>query len=523
VRHVTAAVVLACAVSSMDVRADGENEAFKRWAQGLSDAQHLPICAWGTLAHAASRNPGRFVWLNDPTRQYAHWLVFESAGRRWWTRHEERAAFGGEELSCDRKVPLTWMKLQALTLQFLDQSNVPDIKQVITLIDGDVVLLSDHRAGYHDDFFTNWVTGLNSFHDPHPLDDERSEPEQQPMIFALPEGSRWWPKLPVLRPEITFGQKRWTGKDDADLAVRVVVVPEGLKVELDARDDQRILPAAGADARAIVRADHFELWFCADQHSIECGERPAQLGVARTADGGAVARWLRPHPANRPIPAVSVERERLAVLLPRSLIDAVPGPGGFPILVPLTVAYSDSDDASAGQQTMIATAAIKKANPKSPSLLAIADGDRPFPRWNRATPLAPGEAMFAEDPVCGERAIERERAGASAAIASGRSADGTARLATLIKTIEKGCTGRLSDEVRLNLHVDLAGARQKAGDDAGCLSALADVARYTEPKPLARSIMFNQALCGGECDSKRPGCLEGKTARAGKPTGDGRR
>ncbi len=94
---------------------------------------------------------------------------------------------------------------------------------------------------------------------------------------------------------------------------------------------------------------------------------------------------------------------------------------------------------------------------------------------------------------------------------------------TLIKTIEKSCTGRLSDEVRLNLHTDLAVARQKVGDDTGCLSALADVARYTEPKPLARSILFNQALCGGECDSKRPGCLEGKSARAGKPTGDGRR
>ncbi len=167
-RRVAVVAALACAVASTEVRADAEGEAFKRWAQGLSDAQHLPICAWGQLAHAASRSPGRFVWLNDPARPHAHWLVFESAGRRWWTRHEERAVFGGEELSCDRKVPLTWMKLQALTLQFLDQSNVPDIKQVITLLDGDVVLLSDHRAGYHDDFFTNWVTGLNSFHDPHP-------------------------------------------------------------------------------------------------------------------------------------------------------------------------------------------------------------------------------------------------------------------------------------------------------------------------------------------------------------------
>ena len=201
------------------------------------------------------------------------------------------------------------------------------------------------------------------------------------------------------------------------------------------------------------------------------------------------------------------------------MIDAVPAEGGFPVLVPLTVAYSDSDDAAAGQQTMIATAAIRKANPKSPSLLAIADGDRPFPRWNRAKPLAPGEPMFADDPVCGERAIERERAGAGAAIAARKVAGGITRLATLIKNVEKTCTGHVSDEVRLNLRNDLAVARQKAGDDKGCLSALADVVRYTHPKPIARSILFNHALCGGDCDSKRPGCLEGKAARGHKASG----
>jgi hypothetical protein len=419
VRRLTTAGIVAFAVTGTNVRADADDDAFKKWAQRLSDSQHLPICAWGTLAHAESRSPGRFVWLNDPGRPYAHWLVFETAGHRWWTRHDERAPFGGEELHCDRSAPLTWMKLQALKLHFVDQSNVPDVEQVVTLLDGDVVLLSDDRVGYHDAFSTNWVTARNTYHEPNPRDDEGSDPDVQAIFFALPESSRWWPKLPALHTEVTFGQKRWTGKDDADLSVRVVVVPEGLKVELDARDDQRILPAAGADARALVRADHFELWFCTEQHSIECGEKPAQLGVARTADGAAVARWLRPHPSNLPVPAVSVENEHLVVVLPRSLIDAVPAEGGFPVLVPLTVAYSDSDDAKAGQQTMVATALIKKANPKSPSLLAIADGDRPFPRWNRARLLAPGQPMFADDPVCGERAIEREHAGASAAVASG--------------------------------------------------------------------------------------------------------
>jgi len=81
---------------------------------------------------------------------------------------------------------------------------------------------------------------------------------------------------------------------------------------------------------------------------------------------------------------------------------------------------------------------------------------------------------------------------------------------------EKTCTGHVSDEVQLNLRNDLAVARQKAGDGKGCLSALADVVRYTEPKLIARSILFNRALCGSDCDNKRPGCLEGKAARGRK-------
>jgi len=73
--------------------------------------------------------------------------------------------------------------------------------------------------------------------------------------------------------------------------------------------------------------------------------------------------------------------------------------------------------------------------------------------------------------------------------------------------------------VRLNLRNDLAVARQKAGDDAGCMKAIGEVAHYTEPKPVARSIMFNIGLCGGQCDDKRPGCLDGKAARARNAAG----
>ena len=57
----TVAAVVALALTGANARAGADDDAFKKWAQGVSDAQHLPICAWGTLAHAESRSPGRFV------------------------------------------------------------------------------------------------------------------------------------------------------------------------------------------------------------------------------------------------------------------------------------------------------------------------------------------------------------------------------------------------------------------------------------------------------------------------------
>ena len=323
--------------------------------------------------------------------------------------------------------------------------------------------------------------------------------------------------MPPAPSDVTFGAKRWTGKPDADLSVRVLVVPQGLKVELFATDDRAVLPAADANPRAIVRADHFELWFCAENGpSNACRGEPAQLAVARTTGGGALARWLRPHPRGAPVPAASLENDRLVVILPRALIGAEPNSNGWPVLVPLTVAYSDSDDPAAGQQTMVATAPIRRATPVSPSLLAVPDGDRPFPRWPRAKPLAPGEAIFAPDAECGEQAVARARSSAAAPLKSGAAyADAAARLQTFVDRLRDRCTGRVSPDTISGIYIDLALARHKAGDDAACLVALRNIHEAASP-PVVRAGTFNRALCGDPCKDERAGCLEGKAARAAR-------
>jgi hypothetical protein len=394
--------------------AEADDEAFRRWATALSEKQHRPLCALGALTYKDSKIPGRFAWFNDPAQPHVNRLVLESAGRRWLFRRDERADWGGTQLACAPGSP-KWDELDGLTLEFVQKdSDVPQTSETITLLDGEPVLLSDDGRGAHDDYTTDWVGGTKEWGDPHPLEDERLPSQNQHMLFALPEGSRWWAKVPAPPVDVTFGRKRWTGKADADLAVRVLVVPEGFRVELGATDDRAVPPADGADARAVVRADHFELWFCPDfEEASGCKRPPAQLAVARTASGGVLAMWLRPYPG-MPVPAASLDGDCLVVTLPRAFLSAEPKPNGRPTLVPLTVAYSDSDDPAAGQQTMVATASIKKANPDQPSLLAVPDGDRPFPRWPRARPLAPGEDIFAEDPACGARAVAKARAEASA-------------------------------------------------------------------------------------------------------------
>src|SRR5262249_3717001 len=141
-------------------------------------------------------------------------------------RTDQRADWGGTELACASGGPGS-DRLDALTLEFSQQSNVDQTSETITLLDGEPVLLSSHDRGYHDEDTTDSVAGAKQWDDPHPLEDEQLPSQDQHMLFALPAGSRWWAKVPAPPVNVTFGRKRWTGKADADLTVRVLVVPEG--------------------------------------------------------------------------------------------------------------------------------------------------------------------------------------------------------------------------------------------------------------------------------------------------------
>jgi hypothetical protein len=396
------ASALALAAGARASPTDSRDTAFQTWARAVADTEHGRICRWGALAHSDSRLPGRFVWFVDPARTHAHWIVFESGDRRWVASHAERAATGGIELRCPEEDGLAWSKLTQLSLAFSERSNTPDLEEVVTTVDGEVVLLSESRRGHHDDDRRSWVDGTHRWSDPHPEGrDDRSGPTVDRMLFALPARSRWWGKLPAVPALVTFGRKRWTGASDADLSVRVLVDGAGqpLRIELAVRDDRTVPPPPDADLRTIVRSDHFELWFCADADSIACLQTPAQLAVAATRDGGAVSRWLRPPASGDPAPAVAVENDRLVLTLPRRLIGATAATAAraaAALVLPFTVAYSDSDDPASGQQTMVGTASIRNARPERPSLLAIPDGESPFPRWPRARPLAPGAAVLGQ-------------------------------------------------------------------------------------------------------------------------------
>jgi hypothetical protein len=504
---IIAAAVIAGRLAT--ARAESDDDAFMHWAEKLSEINHKTVCAWGSLAHAASTTPGRFVWFVDKARPYANWLVFESGGRRWLFRHEQRADWRGKELRCELGGGQAWQKDAALELDFSEKSNVSGSSEAITFVDGELVKVRETASGFHDADDINWIEGTHTWDDAHPLEDSLPGVHQH-MLFALPEGSRWWGKVAPAPVNVTFGAKRWTGKSDADFSVRVVFLPDGFRIELSATDDRAVLPAADADARAMVRADHFELWFCWD--IARCDEKPTQLGVARTAGGGALARWLRRSQVDPPEPAVWVEKDRLVLLLSRDLLGAR---STGPALVPFTVAYSDSDDPAAGQETMVATAPVKKGKPNSPSLLSIPDGGTPFPLWTKAAELAKSEAIFAEDPVCSERAISEARANATAALKSGAYPDAVARLTALIDATRDRCAGRLSPDTYAGIRIDLSVANYKIGDENACLITASDTFGPLSPS-VARAAEFQRALCGYLCKDATPGCQEGKAARAGK-------
>ncbi|WP_233591460.1 hypothetical protein [Corallococcus sp. AB011P] len=185
----------------------------------------------------------------------------------------------------------------------------------------------------------------------------------------------------------SWGSKDWGGPSDANLKVQWLRKGDAVTLIASLQDDHPV-PATDTRVKAILVADHLELWW---REGKAGSARPVRLGVARTADGKPVATWLQPPDRkDTSLPPVRwIAPDRLEVDLPLSWILARPltPTGTLPgDLEPpsertdLTVAFSDND--GKGPETLLSTTEVRPGG-EAFSFLFIAEPECPYPRLSK--------------------------------------------------------------------------------------------------------------------------------------------
>jgi hypothetical protein len=200
------------------------------------------------------------------------------------------------------------------------------------------------------------------------------------MLVALPPSSRWiksW-KTPTF---ISFGEKNRTGAADADLAAYALDLNKaGVRIVVDVTDDFAVPTPAKADARALVRSDHLELWWVPRDRS-----EAKQLGIGMRADGSAAVRWLMPAASTEKVPEVRRTGAHFEIDLSLATLGLDASKPDSDRSLRLTVAFSDSDKAGAKQQTVIATSPVRWNRRETfGELIRLSSDSRRFPPFGEA-------------------------------------------------------------------------------------------------------------------------------------------
>ncbi len=173
--------------------------------------------------------------------------------------------------------------------------------------------------------------------------------------------------------KVSWGQKHWKGREDADLKVSLRRRGDLLVVSVRLRDDKTVTATDGSP-KAILAADHLELWWLEWPATRVGTHQEVQLGVARNPRGTPVATWFRPpRKKDTPLPTIRwTSPETVEVDLPLRWL--MPTPAHLDDYDPtsatphLKVSFSDGD--GKGQETLVDVSA---------GMLFVAEPGRPFP------------------------------------------------------------------------------------------------------------------------------------------------
>lgn len=369
---------------------------FRQWLERRASEARLEVRKLWRGDLDGDKVPERVALLCSPVpgTGLANWFVIEKSPSERWLLEQHRNS-GGDcqrfeqeaEDTPDAGPPaaLQWLALGP-SLELSDGYATWEATSRVALRDGApaVVAMSgmSHSMNMAYSYGRDWER----------LRAQSSREEISEGPGEASHGGGWRALLPVLAREqplpptvnrVTFGKQHWSG--EADAALEVSVLREGadaVRVRVKVRDDVARPVPKDADAARFLAADHLELWWqvaadapCDEAKKAECPVR--QLGVALREGGGVEARWLHPEKAPDALPAVELREDRVEVVLPLKLL-GLRAPSPRPSW-PFTVAFSDSDSAEPGQQTLVATSGLRWGVPDTFSELVFTGEGRRYP------------------------------------------------------------------------------------------------------------------------------------------------
>jgi hypothetical protein len=366
---------------------------FETFVKEAAKRRGFTLCRAGVAQYDAKQAPLYFATLTKTVGARTTEAIVFAYGKtsRAFTTSEPEL---GEPACTGSKGAPVWEKGKEVTLGPWGAD--PKEHYHLSVVDGELVLLSESA----DDKFISVRTDWEALEYGGRSTDEERE-SAHAMLPLLGPRSPWAARLPKPRTWVTFGEAAHGGPADAGLDVRVALAGKALRVEMAATDDvARPLGAADAADAVFLRADHFELWFCAPTGGTRCDKKSArQLGVARLADGQLHARWLHPKGHKEKLPAVEAAPNGVAVTIPlaQMAVDGKAQATDEKLEGKLTVAYSDSDTEGKGQETLVATSLLRWADPASFGLFVRQPRGARFPPWTGSAEVDEDEEFLRED------------------------------------------------------------------------------------------------------------------------------
>jgi hypothetical protein len=359
--------------------ADADGQGFQRWAAEAGKGKGTKLCRFGVARYSPQQTPAHFaVFRQELDWGHRYGLVVAWKDQRRAFRTE---ATPSESFECPEKPAWEQQKLIKIgpwgdgTRRSVELAVVDDqLVQTYTLEEepdwAEAVDWEGLKAGGH---FTEGNVKRNAS-----------------LFLLLDPKSPWRAQLPRPQTHVTFQKTPHGGPADSSLTVRADLAGDALRVEMEATDDVLRPPAnAKVSDAAFLKADHFELWFCAPGATETCEKKETrQLGVARTADGQLHGRWLQPKGNKEKLPAVAAGTAKgaLVVTLPLAQVRH-DGQADGELKGELTVSYSDADLEGKGQEAMVATSDVKWGVGSTFGKFVRHAGGARFPEWAGATGL----------------------------------------------------------------------------------------------------------------------------------------